>query len=67
MGGCEWIDLAEDWDKLRAVVQMLRNFGFHTLRALSSKAEELTSFSVNTMLRGFSVFKFYVNLTVNIH
>ena len=29
MGGCEWIDLAEDWDKLRAVLQALKNFGFH--------------------------------------
>ena len=34
-GRCEWIDLAEDWDKLWAVVQMFRNFGFHTLRKLS--------------------------------
>jgi len=29
MGGCEWIDLAEDWDKLRAVVQALKNFGLN--------------------------------------
>jgi len=29
VGGCEWIDLAEDWDRLRAAVQTLKNFGCH--------------------------------------
>ena len=35
MGGVDWIDMAQDRDRWRAVVNAAITFGFHAMRGIS--------------------------------
>ena len=39
--GMDWINLVQDRDRLQAVVNAVRNLGFHKMRGISCLAEGL--------------------------
>jgi hypothetical protein len=41
MGGLDWIDLAQDRDKWRVLVNVIITFGFHEMWRISRLAEEV--------------------------
>ena len=48
--GLDWIDLAQDRDKWRAVVNTVMNSGLHKMQGISGQCEELfISFSRRTL------------------
>jgi len=54
-GDMDWIDLAQDRDMLRALVDAAMNLRVHKLRGISSLAgKKPVSFSRWTLLRGVS-------------
>ena len=54
--GLDWIDLAQDREKWRAVVSMAMNSGLHKTQGTSRQYEELfVSFSRRTVLRAVSL------------
>jgi hypothetical protein len=40
-GGMDWVTLAEDWNRWRAVAYAVMNLGFNKMRAISWLAEDL--------------------------
>jgi hypothetical protein len=40
-GGMDWIDMAQDRDRWRAVVSAVMNLGFHKMREIPWLAEDL--------------------------
>jgi len=40
-GGMDWIDLAQDRERWRALVNVVMTFGFHKLRTIACLAENL--------------------------
>jgi hypothetical protein len=54
-GRCgDWMELAQDSDRWRALVSMVRNLGVRKMRGISWLAAEPVSFSRRTLLHGVS-------------
>ena len=52
-GGCgDWMELAWDRERWRALVSSVMTFGFHKMRRISWPAAEPVSFSRRTLLHG---------------
>ena len=41
--GLDWINLAQDRDRWRAVVNVVMNFGFYNMRGIAGLAQELSA------------------------
>ena len=53
-GGMDWIELAKDRDRWRALVSTVMNLWVPKMRGISGLATELVSFSRRTLLHGVS-------------
>ena len=54
-GGCEdWMELAQDRDRWRALVSTVMNLGIPKMRGISRLAAEPVSFSRRALLHGVS-------------
>jgi hypothetical protein len=55
-GDVDWINLAQDRDRWRALVNRWWNFAFHKMRGISWLAEGALSFLRRTLVHGISCF-----------
>jgi hypothetical protein len=60
----DWMGLAQDRERWRALVSKVVNFGFHQMRGISWLAADPVSFSRRTLIHGVSSYGFLCNCNV---